>query len=76
MDVGEREAHTEKTSVAGMKAETYLDRALIQTTASNIVVWGYDYAVLQASWAQISPETWQKNLEHGFVWDGAWFFTN
>ena len=76
VDLGEIEAQTEKTSVAGIGVATYLDRAFMQTTVSNIVVWGYDYAVLQAPWAQIGPETWQKNLEHGFVWDGAWFFTN
>ncbi|MCX7786969.1 MAG: DUF3943 domain-containing protein [Spirochaetes bacterium] len=67
---------SEGNSSSESSHETHLDRALFQTTASNIVVWFYDYAVLQASWARISPETWQENLQHGFVWDGAWFFTN
>jgi len=50
--------------------------ALTELFFSNFVVWAYDYYVLQAGYAEISPETWDANLRNGFQWDRSTFFTN
>ena len=51
-------------------------QAFIQGTSANLIIWAWDYFILQASYAQISPETWEKNLRRGFKWDNSDFFTN
>ncbi|MFQ3620240.1 MAG: DUF3943 domain-containing protein [Spirochaetales bacterium] len=57
-------------------SEKYFLRAFTQATASNIVIWGWNYFIIQAPYAKISPETWWKNLNSGFVWDTDFFFVN
>ncbi|AGC48380.1 hypothetical protein MYSTI_07108 [Myxococcus stipitatus DSM 14675] len=50
--------------------------ALAEVTAINLVVWTYDVSIGNKEWARISVDSWKKNLETGFVWDGDGFSTN
>ncbi len=51
-------------------------QAVLQGQASNVLVWGFDLLVLQAGYARISLESWEKNLREGFEWDNSQFHTN
>jgi len=51
-------------------------QTFLQGGASNFLIWGFDYVVLQAGYAQISPKTWRDNLREGFQWDNSEFHTN
>ena len=50
--------------------------AASELVLSNVVVWGYDYLVLRASYADINLQSWRNNLTNGFQWDRSAFFTN
>jgi hypothetical protein len=50
--------------------------ALGEVTAVNVVVWSFDRYVLDADYARISLNSWEKNLRTGFVWDSDVFGTN
>ena len=56
--------------------EKDLSLAVSEMYLSNFLVWGYDRWVLQAGYAEISPESWRDNLKNGFQWDKSTFFTN
>jgi hypothetical protein len=51
-------------------------QAFSQGMASNILIWGWDYFIVRASYAQIGPRTWKENLQEGMEWDNSDFFTN
>ena len=49
--------------------------AAFQTLGSNVFVWGADFLALQP-YAQISLESWERNLQGNWQWDDSLFFTN
>lgn len=37
--------------------------------ALNVLVWNYDRFVTDAHYARVSPRTWKRNLQEGWMWD-------
>jgi len=50
--------------------------AATETTAINVIVNRFDLYVLAAEWADVSPTSWKRNFERGFLSDGDSFNTN
>ncbi|WP_224246179.1 DUF3943 domain-containing protein [Hyalangium gracile] len=50
--------------------------AVGQVTGINVAVWTLDRYILGREWARISPDSWERNLQEGFVWDQDDFGTN
>jgi hypothetical protein len=42
---------------------------LTLTTGTNVLTWGYDRYILNASFSRVGFKTWKYNLTHGWVWD-------
>jgi hypothetical protein len=38
-------------------------------TGTNVLTWGYDRYVLNASFSRVGFNSWKYNLTHGWVWD-------
>jgi len=38
-------------------------------TAVNVITWGFDRYVLNASYARVGLKSWENNFKHGWVWD-------
>jgi hypothetical protein len=51
-------------------------QAFFQGMASNVLVWAWDYFLVQAPYAHVGPSTWEENLRDGMEWDNSDFFTN
>jgi len=49
---------------------------LAEVTSINLFVNRFDRYVLQAEWADVSPNSWKYNLERGWMSDGDAFGTN
>lgn len=42
----------------------------------NVVVWAWDYYVLDKNYARTNPRIWKRNLEEGWKWDDNHFAVN
>lgn len=49
---------------------------LARVTNSNVFGWAYTRYVMKEEWAEISLNTWKKNLKEGWEWDVDDFGTN
>jgi hypothetical protein len=52
------------------------DVAALEVEALNLTVWAFGHYVLDGYWTQISLETMDINLRHGFEWDPNMFKNN
>jgi len=52
------------------------DVAALEVAALNVMVWAFGHYALDGYWTQISLETMDLNLRHGFEWDGNQFKNN
>jgi len=52
------------------------DVALLEVAAINVAVWAFGHYALDGYWTQISLETMDLNLRHGFEFDGNQFKNN
>lgn len=41
----------------------------LEVIGQNVLVWGFDFFVLQKNYARISPYIWERNLREGWTWD-------
>lgn len=41
----------------------------LEVLGQNVLVWGWDFFVLQKHYAEISPYIWERNLREGWSWD-------
>ncbi|WP_158621712.1 DUF3943 domain-containing protein [Corallococcus aberystwythensis] len=51
-------------------------RALGEVTAANAAIWSVNRFIRKRDWAEVSPETWGRNLTGGFEWDADKFTAN
>jgi hypothetical protein len=52
------------------------DIAAIEVAALNVGTWAFGHYILDGYWTQISLNTMDLNLRHGFEWDGNQFKNN
>jgi hypothetical protein len=52
------------------------DVAVLEVATLNLVTWAFGHYILDGYWTQISLETMDINLRHGFEWDPNMFKNN
>jgi hypothetical protein len=52
------------------------DAAVLEVGALNLVTWAFGHYILDGYWTQISLETMDINMRHGFEWDPNMFKNN
>ena len=41
----------------------------LEIIGQNVLVWGWDYFILEKDYAKISLDVWERNLNEGWTWD-------